>query len=142
MQNNKEYLFVELKSTFEDAKIYKFLWIPFFNFCLICLGMILLSSEWLSPPSLSISVPISSISALTNKPVDCVVSIDADKRIFFNKKFYTIDTLAEALSTNALKGKKLLVKADASLPIETTTQIINIAHKNACKEVQLAVAEK
>lgn len=142
MANNKKLLPAEIISSLDNLQVYRFVWVFFLNFCIICIGMLLLSSEWLSPPGISVNIPTSTLSSLTIKPTTHVITIDSNDRIFFNKRFYSIDSIKDVLLTKSTAGRRLLVKADADISIDITTKVINIAYENGFDEVQLAVSEK
>ncbi|MDR2396621.1 MAG: biopolymer transporter ExbD [Puniceicoccales bacterium] len=115
-------------------------WVPFVNLLTLALGITLLSSHWLCPPSLSLNLPKTSqsIAFTETYPTAATMTLDAEGRIFFNRKLYTQETFSQ-LFTKHFKSSALLFKVDVKAPLEIMMQIVSNAYQHGCQRIQIAV---
>ena len=115
-------------------------WVPFINILLLIFALCCLSSRWLCPPSLQLHLPsvAKSVAYLDSMPVQNVLLIDANKRVFFNRNLYTQENLDELLQED-FQNLSLLVQVDESVPLDFVITILNKLYERGCQSVQMAV---
>lgn len=110
-------------------------WVPYVNLLALAFGLLLLNSRWLCPPGIQLQLPKTSVASAygTALPVDDVLIIDADKRLFFHHRPYDFSQLEQLFSKK--KNDALLLQADEHLPLAYVLQIMTVARKCGYRSV-------
>lgn len=113
-------------------------WVPYVNLLVLAFGLLLLNSRWLCPPGIQLQLPKTSVASAygTALPVNDVLIVDADKRLFFHHRPYDFSQLEQVFSKK--KNDALLLRADERLPLAYVLQIMTVARKCGYRSVQLA----
>lgn len=117
-------------------------WVPYVNLLVLAFGLLLLNSRWLCPPGIQLQLPKTSVASAygTALPVNDVLIVDADKRLFFHHRPYDFSQLEQVFSKK--KNDALLLRADERLPLAYVLQIMTVARKCGYRSVQLATEVK
>lgn len=126
---------VQLKRS--EANALSLQWVPYVNLLVLAFGLLLLNSRWLCPPGIQLKLPeISTALAYgTALPVDDILVVDADKRLFFHHRPYDFSQLEQVLSKK--KNDALLLQADERLPLAYVLQIMTIAKRCGYRPIQV-----
>lgn len=132
---------LELNAQLElcEANTLSLQWVPYLNLLVLAFGLLLLNSQWLCPPGTQLQLPKTSIASTygTALPIDDVLIIDADKRLFFHHKLYDFSKLEQVFLKK--KTNALLLQADKRLPLAYMLQIMTIAKKCGYRSIQVGV---
>ena len=125
-----------------EANALSLQWVPYVNLLVLAFGLLLLNSRWLCPPGIQLKLPeISTALAYgTALPVDDVLIVDADKRLFFHHRPYDFSQLEQVFSKK--KNDALLLQADERLPLAYVLQIMTVAGKCGYRSIQVGIMRK
>ena len=136
--NSLEPLGLNAQLELSEANTTTLQWVPYINVLALAFGLLLLNSRWLCPPGIQLKLPQISVASAyrTALPVDDILIVDADKRLFFHHKPYDLSRLEQLF----LKKKTdfLLLKVDERLPLAIVLQIMTVARKHGYRSIQLA----
>ena len=137
--NNLEPLGLNAQLELSEANTLSLEWVPYVNLLVLAFGLLLLNSQWLCPPGIQLQLPKTSIAFAygTALPVDDVLIVDADKRLFFHHRPYDFSQLEQVFSKK--KNDTLLLQADKHLPLAYVLQIMTIAKKCGYLSIQLGL---
>ncbi len=116
-------------------------WVPFVNVLTLAFGLFLLSSKWLCPPGLQLFLPkVSNVSMAYHAalPLNDVLILDHDMRIFYNRKLYNFDQVDQLFKDVRLK-EGLVLQVDKSIALEYVLLVMVQAKLCGYKTVQIAV---
>ncbi len=118
-------------------------WVPFVNVLTLGFGLFLLSSKWLCPPGLQVSLPkVSSGTAYTSAlPIGDVLMVDGQLRIFFNRKCYNFNQLEHLFDVRTCNIERLMLQVDESVALKNVLAIIDKAKVFGYKSVVVSVVE-
>ena len=135
--NSLEPLGLRAQLELSEANSLSLQWVPYVNLLALAFGLLLLNSQWLCPPGIQLKLPeISTALAYgTARPVDDVLIVDADKRLFFHHRPYDFSQLEQLFSKK--KNNALLLQADERLPLAYVLQIVIIARKCGYRAIQM-----
>ena len=133
-------LYAQLKLS--EANTLSLQWVPYVNLLVLAFGLLLLNSRWLCPPGIQLQLPKTSIALAygTALPVDDVLIVDADKRLFFHHRPYDFSQLEQVFSKK--KNDTLLLQADERLPLAYILQIMTVARKCGYRAIQVGIMRK
>ena len=135
--NSLEPLGLRAQLELSEANTLSLQWVPYVNLLALAFGLLLLNSRWLCPPGIQLQLPKTSVALGygTALPVDDVLIIDADKRLFFHHRPYDFSQLEQVFSKK--KNDTLLLQADEHLPLAYVLQIMTVARKCGYRSIQL-----
>lgn len=126
-------------------------WVPWVDCLLICLGLILLSSHFLFPPGVGMTLPSFS-GPLAGKPVAAVLSARSGNMIIFEDSVFTERGLQSYLEGQNADRKAqglapvdrgvLLVQLDQSVSVQVFLNICELAYNAGFSEIQIAATER
>lgn len=136
--NSLEPLGLNAQLKLSEANTLSLQWIPYVNLLALAFGLLLLNSRWLCPPGIQLQLPKTSVASAygTALPIDDVLIIDADKRLFFHHRPYDFSQLEQLFLKK--KNDTLLLQADEHLPLAYVFQIMIVARKCGYRSIQLA----
>ena len=137
--NSLEPLGLNAQLELSEANTLSLQWVPYVNLLALAFGLLLLNSQWLCPPGIQLQLPKTSVASAygTALPVDDVLIIDADKRLFFHHRPYDFSQLEQVFSKK--KNDTLLLQADEHLPLAYVLQIMTIAKKCGYLSIQVGM---
>ena len=138
--NSLEPLGLNAQLKLSEANTLSLQWVPYVNLLVLAFGLLLLNSRWLCPPGIQLQLPKTSVTSAygTALPVDDVLIVDADKRLFFHHKPYDFSQLEQVFSKK--KNNALLLQADERLPLAYVLQIMTVARKCGYRSIQLGTS--
>ena len=139
--NSLEPLGLYAQLEFSEANTLSLQWVPYVNLLVLAFGLLLLNSQWLCPPGIRLQLPKTSVASAygTALPVDDILIVDADKRLFFHHRPYAFSQLEQVFSKK--KNDALLLQADERLPLAYVFQIMTVARKCGYRAIQLGIDE-
>ena len=138
--NSLEPLGLRAQLELSEANSLSLQWVPYVNLLALAFGLLLLNSRWLCPPGIQLQLPKTSVPSAyeTALPVDDVLIVDADKRLFFRHRPYDFSQLEQVFSKK--KNDTLLLQADEHLPLAYVLQIMTVARKCGYRALQLGTS--
>ena len=135
--NNLEPLGLNAQLELSEANALSLQWVPYVNLLALAFGLLLLNSRWLCPPGIQLQLPKTSVTSAygTALPIDDVLIIDADKRLFFHHRPYDFSQLEQVFSKK--KNDALLLRADERLPLAYVLQIMTVARKCGYRAIRV-----
>ena len=136
--NSLEPLGLRAQLELSEANTLSLQWVPYVNLLALAFGLLLLNSRWLCPPGIQLQLPKTSATSAygTALPVDDILIIDADKRLFFHHRSYDFSQLEQLFLKK--KNDTLLLQADEHLPLAYVLQIMTIAKGCGYRAIQVA----
>ncbi len=127
--NSLEPLGLNAQLELSEANTLSLQWVPYVNLLALAFGLLLLNSRWLCLPGIQLQLPKTSVASAygTALPVDDILIVDADKRLFFHHRPYAFSQLEQVFSMK--KNDTLLLQADERLPLAYVLQIMTVARK-------------
>ena len=124
------------------TKEYNFGWIvllPLLDVVFLIVFFLLLSSNFLLQPGISIALPFSRF-ALAPQPNQQIVSVTggAAPAIYFRDQRVTLEQLGPLLDQAKREGASLIIRADRLTPYETAVAVANAALERGIHSVALA----
>ena len=135
--NSLEPLGLNAQLELSEANTLSLQWIPYVNLLALAFGLLLLNSRWLCPPGIQLQLPKTSIALAygTALPVDDILIVDADKRLFFHHRPYDFSQLEQVFSKK--KNDALLLRADERLPLAYVLQIMTVTRKCGYRAIRV-----
>ena len=124
------------------TKEYNFGWLvlfPLLDVTFLLLFFLLLSSNFILQPGISVSMPFSRF-ALGPQINQQIISITggAVPAIYFRDQKITIEQLGPLLEAAKREGRSIIIKADRLTPYETVVEVTNAALEHGISAVALA----
>jgi biopolymer transport protein ExbD len=124
------------------TKQYQFgwlIWFPLLDVVFLSIFFLLLSSNFVLQPGISVSVPFSKF--MLAPPVKYqIISITNGATVFFRDQKISIDELGPQLDLARKEGRSIIIKADKATPYETVIRVANVALEHGVPSVALATA--
>ncbi len=124
------------------TKQYQFgwlIWFPLLDVVFLMIFFLLLSSNFVLQPGISVSVPFSKF-MLPPQLKNDIISITNSATIYFHDRRLTIDELGPQLDLARKEGRSIIIKADKTTPYETVIRVANVALEHGVPSVALATA--
>lgn len=124
------------------TKQYQFgwlLWFPLLDVVFLMMFFLLLSSNFVLQPGISVSVPFSKF-MLAPQQKYAIISITNGATIYFRDRRISPDELAPQLDLARKEGRSIIIKADKATPYETVVHVANLALEHGLPSVALATA--
>jgi biopolymer transport protein ExbD len=117
-------------------------WIPIANVLLLAFGLLCLSSKWLCPTGMQLTLPkiTPTLAYETALPLDDILWMDAESRVVFHRKMYDFSQLDRAFQ--ASDGSTLLLNIDERVAWKQVLRVIECAKAHGYTSVQIGVHEK
>ncbi|MGI9114939.1 MAG: hypothetical protein DLM52_02330 [Chthoniobacterales bacterium] len=126
----------------ERTKHYPFGWLllfPLLDVMFLMIFFLLLSSNFVLQPGISVSVPFSKF--VLAPPVKYqIISITHGATVYFRDQKIGIDELGPQLEAARKEGRSIIIKADKATPYETVIRVANLALEHGVPSVALATA--
>jgi biopolymer transport protein ExbD len=124
------------------TKQYQFgwlIWFPLVDVVFLTIFFLLLSSNFVLQPGISVSVPFSKF--MLAPPVKYqIISITNGATVYFRDQRISIDELGPQLDSARKEGRSIIIKADKATPYETVIRVANLALEHGVPSVALATA--
>ncbi|HEY2103795.1 MAG TPA: biopolymer transporter ExbD [Chthoniobacterales bacterium] len=124
------------------TKDYQFGWLlvfPLLDVVFLMIFFLLLSSNFILQPGISVNVPFSKF-MLAPQVKYQIVSITNGATIYFRDQKVSIDELGQQFDTARQEGRSIVIKADRSTPYEMVIRVANLALEHGVPSVALATA--
>jgi biopolymer transport protein ExbD len=124
------------------TKQYQFgwlIWLPLLDVVFLMLFFLLLSSNFVLQPGISVNVPFSKF-MLAPPARYQIISITNGATIYFRDQKVSIDELGPQIDSARKEGRSIIIKADKATPYETVIQVANVALEHGVSSVALATA--
>ena len=124
------------------TKQYHFGWLllfPLLDVVFLMLLFLLLSSNFVLQPGISVSVPFSKFMLAPPLKYE-IISITNGATIYFRDQRIPVDELGPQLEAARKEGRSIIIKADKATPYETVMRVANIALEHGVPSVALATA--
>jgi biopolymer transport protein ExbD len=124
------------------TKEYNFGWLvlfPLLDVVFILVFFLLLSSNFILQPGISVSVPFSrfTLGPQINQQIISITG-GAAPAIYFRDQKITLDQLGPALDAAKREGRSIIIKADRLTPYEMVVEVANAALEHGITSVALA----
>lgn len=124
------------------TKEYNFAWLvvfPIVDVVFLLIFFLLLSSNFILQPGISVSLPFSRFS-LGPQPNQQIISITggAAPTLYFRDQKITLDELGPLLDAARKEGRSIIIKADRLTPYELVMAVTNAALEHGINSVSLA----
>jgi len=124
------------------TKEYNFGWLvlfPLLDVVFLLVFFLLLSSNFILQPGISVSVPFSrfTLGPQINQQIISITG-GAAPAIYFRDQKITLDQLGPALDAAKREGRSIIIKADRLTPYETVVEVANAALEHGITSVALA----
>src|SRR5512133_2038294 len=111
------------------TKQYQFGWLlifPLVDLAFLMIFFLLLSSNFVLQPGISVSVPFSKF--MLAPPVKYeIISITNGATVYFRDQKISVDELGPQLDLARKEGRSIIIKADKATPYETVIKVANVA---------------
>jgi biopolymer transport protein ExbD len=124
------------------TKQYQFgwlIWLPLLDVVFLMILFLLLSSNFVLQPGISLSVPFSKFMLAPQQKYE-IISITNGATVYFRDQKISIDNLGPQLDASRKDGRSIIVKADRATPYETVIRVANVALEHGVPSVALATA--
>src|SRR4051812_16936055 len=126
------------------TKEYHFGWLvllPLIDVVFLLIFFLLLSSNFILQPGISVSLPFSKFS-LGPQPNQQIISITggAVPTLYFRDQKITLDELGPLLDAARKEGRTIIIRADRLTPYELVMAVTNAALDHGISSVSLATA--
>jgi biopolymer transport protein ExbD len=124
------------------TKEYQFgwlIWFPLLDVVFLILFFLLLSSNFVLQPGISVSVPFSKF-MLAPPAKYQIISITNGTTVYFHDQKVSIDDLGPQLDLARKEGRSIIIKADKATPYEMVIRVANVALEHGVPSVALATA--
>lgn len=122
------------------TKEYQFGWLlvfPLLDVVFLMIFFLLLSSNFILQPGISVSVPVSRFTLAP--PVKFqIISITSGQTVYFRDQKISIAELGPQLDAARKEGRSIVIKADRNTPYETVVKVANLALEHGVPSVSLA----
>jgi biopolymer transport protein ExbD len=124
------------------TKEYNFGWLvlfPLLDVVFLLVFFLLLSSNFILQPGISVSVPFSrfTLGPQINQQIISITG-GAAPAIYFRDQKITLDQLGPALDAAKREGRSIIIKADRLTPYEMVVEVANAALERGITSVALA----
>jgi biopolymer transport protein ExbD len=122
------------------TKDYQFGWLlvfPLLDVMFLMIFFLLLSSNFILQPGISVNVPFSKF-MLAPQVKYQIVSITNGATVYFRDQKISIDELGQQFDTARREGRSIVIKADRYTPYETVIRVANLALEHGVPSVALA----
>jgi biopolymer transport protein ExbD len=124
------------------TKEYNFGWLvlfPLLDVVFLLVFFLLLSSNFILQPGISVSVPFSrfTLGPQINQQIISITG-GAAPAIYFRDQKITLDQLGPALDAAKREGRSIIIKADRLTPYEMVVEVANAALEHGITSVALA----
>ena len=124
------------------TKEYNFGWLvlfPLLDVVFLLVFFLLLSSNFILQPGISVSVPFSrfTLGPQINQQIISITG-GAAPAIYFRDQKITLGQLGPALDAAKREGRSIIIKADRLTPYETVVEVANAALEHGITSVALA----
>ena len=124
------------------TKEYQFGWLlifPLLDIAFLMIFFLLLSSNFVLQPGISVNVPFSKF-MLAPQVKYQIISITSGATVYFRDQKTSIDDLGPQLDIARKEGRSIIIKADRYTPYETVIRVANLALEHGVSSVALATA--
>jgi biopolymer transport protein ExbD len=115
------------------------IWVPLLDVVFLMLFFLLLSSNLVLHPGISVSVPFSKF-MLAPPAKYQIISITNGTTVYFHDQKVSIDDLGPQLDLARKEGRSIIIKADKATPYEMVIRVANVALEHGVPSVALATA--
>ncbi len=115
------------------------IWFPLLDVVFLMLFFLLLSSNFVLQPGISVSVPFSKF-MLAPPAKYQIISITNGTTVYFHDQKVSIDDLGPQLDLARKEGRSIIIKADKATPYEMVIRVANVALEHGVPSVALATA--
>jgi len=122
------------------TKDYQFGWLlvfPLLDVVFLMIFFLLLSSNFILQPGISVNVPFSKF-MLAPQVKYQIVSITNGETVYFRDQKTSIDELGRQFDAARAEGRAIIIKADRYTPYETVIRVANLALEHGVPSVALA----
>ena len=122
------------------TKDYQFGWLlvfPLLDVVFLMIFFLLLSSNFILQPGISVNVPFSKF-MLPPQVKYQIVSITNGETVYFRDQKTSIDELGRQFDAARAEGRAIIIKADRYTPYETVIRVANLALEHDVPSVALA----
>ena len=122
------------------TKDYQFGWLlvfPLLDVVFLMIFFLLLSSNFILQPGISVNVPFSKF-MLAPQVKYQIVSITNGETVYFRDQKTSIDELGRQFDAARAEGRAIIIKADRYTPYETVIRVANLALEHDVPSVALA----
>jgi biopolymer transport protein ExbD len=115
------------------------IWFPLIDVVFLMLFFLLLSSNFVLQPGISVNAPFSKF--MLAPPVKYqIISITNGTTVYFHDQKVSIDDLGPQLDLARKEGRSIIIKADKATPYEMVIRVANVALEHGVPSVALATA--
>ena len=115
------------------------IWFPLLDVVFLMLFFLLLSSNFVLQPGISVSVPFSKFMLAPPAKYE-IISITNGATVYFRDEKIAIDDLGPQLDSARTEGRSVIIKADKATPYEMVIRVANVALEHGVPSVALATA--
>lgn len=119
---------------------YQFGWLllfPLLDVIFLMIFFLLLSSNFILQPGISVNVPFSKF-MLAPQVKYQIVSITNGSTVYFRDQKISLDELGRQFDATRREGRSIVIKADRYAPYDTVIQVTNLALEHGVASVALA----
>ena len=124
------------------TKQYQFawlLWFPLLDVVFLMIFFLLLSSNFVLQPGISVNVPFSKFMLAPPVKYD-IISVTNGATVYFRDQKIAVEELGPQLDLARKEGRSIIIKADKATPYETVIRVANVALEHGVSSVALATA--
>lgn len=114
-------------------------WFPLLDVVFLMFFFLLLSSNFVLQPGISVSVPFSKFMLAPPANYE-IISITNGTTVYFHDQKIAIDDLGPQLDSARKEGRSIIIKADKATPYEMVIRVANVALERGVSSVALATA--
>lgn len=111
--------------------------IPLLDVAFLMIFFLLLSSNFILQPGISVNVPFSKF-MLAPQVKYQIVSITSGATVYFRDQKISIDDLGPQLDLARKEGRAIIIKADRYAPYEAVVRVASLALEHGVSSVALA----
>jgi biopolymer transport protein ExbD len=115
------------------------IWFPLLDVVFLMLFFLLLSSNFVLQPGISVSAPFSKFMLAPPAKYE-IISITNGTTVYFRDQKISIDELGPPLDSARKGGRSIIIKADKATPYEMVIRVANVALEHGVPSVALATA--
>jgi biopolymer transport protein ExbD len=114
-------------------------WFPMLDVVFLMLLFLLLSSNFILQPGISVSAPFSRFMLAPPAKYE-IISITNGTTLYFRDQRTSIEELGPKLDSARKEGRSIIIKADRATPYEMVIRVANSALEHGVPSVALATA--
>jgi biopolymer transport protein ExbD len=115
------------------------IWFPLLDVVFLMIFFLLLSSNFVLQPGISVSVPFSKFMLAPPVKYD-IISITSGATVYWRDQKIGLNDLGPQLDVARKEGRSIIIKADKATPYETVIRVANLALEHGVASVALATA--